>query len=479
MRSVRGVYEGPGSHGSLRVAASMRRLRTVLRAYPEESYFPALHGAHARAGDLPPISLSPIREKSEELHVPGNLAHDLEGIVHHYPHTDAVFLARSEAALLAGEQPPDVTLPDSPQTGRKVKLVTCGWEKPGVGEHEAADLAVESLVRSHAAPHERSAAPTVNIFGPPIFAPGAEAEYREAERLLALIGVSVNARVPLGASVEELVKLPRAWANLLLCREFGDAATLYLQEQFGMKRVVSPMIGASGTGAALRTLGELCSIDGEKVRRVIFSELAHTARMPWYSRLTPPEVFRGRRVSIFGDFTHAVGLGYTLSREVGLEVATCGTYLKNLGEDLLFQAGTFTEAAFVSDDPEEVADRLKRSDPDVLIGTYLEEEVADALGVPFLPLCPPAARQPLSDRPLMGYSGAATIADAADEALRRARSRPETREEPGLPWTEEALAELEEIPAFLRGRARRLAEEHAREVGAPRITRDVLDEARL
>lgn len=479
MRLLRGVYEGPGSHGSLRVAASMRRLRAVLRAYPEEGYFPALYGAHARAGEMPPVSLSPIRERSEGLKIPGNLERDLKEAVHRYPRTDAVLFARSEAALLAGEKVPEITLPDSPETGRKIKLVTCDWEEPGMSEHEAADLTIESLVRAHAAPHERSAIPTVNVFGPPIFTPGAKAEFDEAKRLLERIGVSVNAQIPLGASVEDLVKLPRAWANLLLCREFGDAATLYLQEEFGMPRVMSPMIGASGTGAVLRAVGELCSVDEERVRRAMFSELGRTAKLPWYSRLTPPEVFRGRRVAIFGDFTHAVGLGYTLSREIGLEVTACGTYLKNLGQDLLFQAGTFTEAAFVSDDPEEVATRLKRSDPDILIGTYLEEEVADSLDVPFLQLCPPAARQPLAERPLMGYSGAATLADAVDEALRRARSRPETREEPGLPWTEEALAELEEIPAFLRGRARRLAEEHAREVGSPRITRDILEEARL
>ncbi len=470
MRLLRGVYEGPGSHGTLRVAASMRRLRTVLRAYPEEGYFPALYGAHAGAGTMPPVSLSPVR---------GNLARDLEGAVRRHPTTDAVLFVRTEAALLDGEEIPRITLPESPETGRKVKLVTCGWEEPGLGEHEAADLALESLVRALASPRERSAAPTVNVFGPPIFAPGAAAEYEEAERLLGRLGVSVNAHIPLGASVEDLVKLPRAWANLLLCREFGDAATLYLQEEFGTPRVVSPMIGAAGTGAALRAIGRLCSLDEEKVQRMIFSDLARTARLPWYSRLSPPEVFRGRRVAIFGDFTHAVGLGYTLSRELGLEVAACGTYLKHLGEDLLFQAGTFTEAAFVSEDPEEVASRLRNSDPDILIGTYLEEEVAEVLDVPFLQLSPPAARQPLAERPLMGYAGAATIADSADEALRRARSRPETREEPALPWTEEALAELEEIPAFLRGRARRLAEERAREFGVRRITRDILEEARL
>jgi light-independent protochlorophyllide reductase subunit B len=48
----------------------------------------------------------------------------------------------------------------------------------------------------------------------------------------------------------------------------------------------------------------------------------------------------------------------------------------------------------------------------------------------------------------------------------------------GPAWTEEALEELEEIPAFLRGRARRLAEEHARALDSPEVTPEILEESR-
>ena len=80
----------------------------------------------------------------------------------------------------------------------------------------------------------------------------------------------------------------------------------------------------------------------------------------------------------------------------------------------------------------------------------------------------------------MGYAGSSELADALDPALHEPR---EPRAEPGLPpqgpaWTEEALAELEEVPAFLRGRARRLAEEHARALGSFRVTPEILEESR-
>jgi light-independent protochlorophyllide reductase subunit B len=188
-------------------------------------------------------------------------------------------------------------------------------------------------------------------------------------------------------------------------------------------------------------------------------------------------------VALFGDFTYTTGLGYTLAREVGLEVAWAGTYLEHLKKDFLFHAGTFTDAAFVAEDPGAVAARVEATEPDVLIGTYLEGEIAGALGIPFLPLCPPAVEHSFAERPLMGYVGSSVLADALDGALRRVkRSREKTsREEAaaqGIEWTEEALEELEEIPAFLRGRARRLAEEYARALESPEVTPEILEESR-
>jgi light-independent protochlorophyllide reductase subunit B len=347
-------------------------------------------------------------------------------------------------------------------------------------ELEASDLALVELVRAHASNQPKSLAPTVNIFGPPIFGPNAAAEVAEIERILGLIGVGVNARVPLGASVDDLSRLTRAWANVVLYREVGESASLYLQDEFGMPRVTTPPVGSVGTGAVLRAVGELCSLDRLQVQRAVWAELARTAKLPWYARLAVPETFRGRRAALFGDFTYTTGLGYTLAREVGLKVAWAGTYLKYLEKDFLFHAATFTDEAFVEDDPQAVAARVEATTPDLLIGTHLEEEIADALGMPFLPLCPPVVEHPFAERPLMGYAGSSIVADAIDGAL---RAPWELREEPeptisGLAWTEEALEELGEIPVFLRGRARRLAEEHARALNSPEVTPEILEESR-
>src|SRR5215208_5368845 len=124
-------------------------------------------------------------------------------------------------------------------------------------EIEAPEPELEDLIRSLMPDRpERSPYPTVNLFGPPIFGPGAAAEYAEAERLLDMIGVEVNARVPLGANGGDLDRLPRALANVLLYREVGESATLDLQDEFGMARVTNPTIGAAGTGAVLRAFEE-------------------------------------------------------------------------------------------------------------------------------------------------------------------------------------------------------------------------------
>ena len=125
--------------------------------------------------------------------------------------------------------------------------------------------------------------------------------------------------------------------------------------------------------------------------------------------------------------------------------------LAHLEKDFLFHADTFTDEAFVEDDPEAVATRVEETAPDLLIGTHLEREVAGALDVPFLPLFPPVFEHPFVERPLMGYAGSSVLADALEGALREQqgpcskKSEPETR---APQWTEKALEELEAWPAF-------------------------------
>jgi light-independent protochlorophyllide reductase subunit B len=476
VKLLRGVYEGPQSYGILRVAASIGGVHTLLRALPGDAYFSPLYGARERTGAMAPVTLSPLREGPDDSMAPGNLTRDLSSVVRRHPKAEIVILARSEASLLSGEAIP-TTLPQVEGTGRPPQLVTFPWEGPGMREIEAAELALEDLIRSLMRNRpERSPYPTVNLFGPPIFGPGAAAEYAEAERLLDMIGVEVNVRVPLGANTKDLGRLTRAWANVLLYREIGESATLYLQDEFGIPRVTTPMIGAAGTGAVLRSVGELCQLDPKSVRRTIWAELAHTAKLPWYARLEPPETFQNRSVAIFGDFTYPLGLGYALSREVGLEIVTCGTYLTHLERDFLFHAHTFTEGAFVEDDPEQVAARIEAAKPDLVVGTHLEEGVADSLGIPFLPLCPPVSETPFVRRPLMGYAGSSVLADALDKVLREKRVEPAG--EAGMQWTDEALQEAAAVPLFLRGRARRLAEEHARSQGSAKVTREIFLESR-
>jgi light-independent protochlorophyllide reductase subunit B len=478
VRILRSVYEGAGSHGILRIATSIKGVHAVLRAYPEEWCFPALHGAWMRSGEPAPVSLSPIWNRPDGSHAPGELARNLAGIARRHPEAQTLILTRSEAALLSDEGAPILALPENPKTGQSPKLVVCEWESPNMREIEAADLGLGELVRTHALPQSRSPGPTVNIFGPPVFGPNASAEVAEVERMLSIIGVGVNSRVPLGSSVEDLSRLPHAWGNVVLYRETAESATLYLQDEFGMPRVTTPPIGSAATGALLRAVGEMCSLDPKGVRRAAWAELARTAKLPWYARLAVPETFRERRVALFGDFTYTTGLGYTLAREVGIEVAWAGTYLEHLKKDFLFHAGTFTDEAFVADDPEGVAARVEATAPDLLVGTYLEWEIAEALHIPFLPLCPPATEHPFAERPLMGYVGSSVLADAFDVAFREPRVEKPEPEIRGLEWTEEALEELEEIPAFLRGRARRLAEEYARALESPEVTPEILEESR-
>ena len=110
MKLLRGVYEGPQSYGILRVAASIGGVHTLLRALPGEAYFRPLYGARERTGAMAPVTLSPMREGPDHSMAPGNLTRDLSSVVRRHPKAEIVILARSEAALLSGEDIP-TTLP--------------------------------------------------------------------------------------------------------------------------------------------------------------------------------------------------------------------------------------------------------------------------------------------------------------------------------------------------------------------------------
>jgi light-independent protochlorophyllide reductase subunit B len=76
----------------------------------------------------------------------------------------------------------------------------------------------------------------------------------------------------------------------------------------------------------------------------------------------------------------------------------------------------------------------------------------------------------------MGYAGSSILADELDDVLRGKRTEPVV--EAGIQWTDEALQEAATVPLFLRGRARRLAEEHARRQGSGEVTREIFLESR-
>src|SRR5918998_6199448 len=171
MKILRGVYEGPGSHGILGIAASMSGVHAVLRAYSGEWYFPALYGAWTRTGQPAPVTLSPVRDRPGGSWTAGDLAQDLSGVVRRRPEAETLVFARSEAALLSGEGAPILSLPENPKTGLSPKLVTCDWESPGMREAEAADLGLEELVKAHVEQGQKSPSPTVNLLGPPAFGP--------------------------------------------------------------------------------------------------------------------------------------------------------------------------------------------------------------------------------------------------------------------------------------------------------------------
>ena len=263
-------------------------------------------------------------------------------------------------------------------------------------ETEAAELALEDLIQpGNRTGPERSPYPTVNLFGPPVFSrrggrvrrgrAAARPDRGRGQRQGAAGGgrerpapppPRVGQPAPLQGGRGVRDALPAGRARHPAGDDPDDRGRGNGRRPAGHRRVVParPEVRAAYDLGRARPHGE--------------APLVRAPRTAGDLREPQGRHIRGLHLPL--------GLGYALAREVGLEVITCGTYLTHLERDFLFHAHTFTEGAFVEEDPEAVAARIEAAEPDLIIGTHLEEGVAESLEVPFLPLCPPPPTGPSS-----------------------------------------------------------------------------------
>jgi len=219
------TYEGPPHVGAMRIAASMRDVHFVLHAPQGDTYADLLFTMIERFDHRPPVSYTTFQAR--------DLGGETAGLA---KRAVADAYARFRPSLmLVGESCTAELLQDQAGTlgktlGLPVPVVALELNSFAKKENWGAAETLYQLVRTvlsdrscNPVPPPRQR-PLANILGPTALGFRCRDDIVEVDRLLEQLGIEVNAVVPLGATVDDVRRLPDASFNIDLYPEISRPA---------------------------------------------------------------------------------------------------------------------------------------------------------------------------------------------------------------------------------------------------------------
>jgi light-independent protochlorophyllide reductase subunit B len=365
----------------------------------------------------------------------------------------------------------------------------------------------------------RGRSPRVNILGPTLLGFRCRDDVVEIRRLLAELGIEINVVAPLGATADDVRRLPDADFNIDLYPEVSRSTAAWLQRAFGMPYTKTiPM----GVGATREFIAEVARLAGADAGPMLAGELPGVAslasshsRAPWYARSVDSTYLTGKRVFIFADATHAIAAARIATEEMGFTVVGLGTYSREFARELREAASLYGVEALIADDYLDVEKAIAAATPELVLGTQMERHIAKRLGIPCAVISAPIHVQDVPARysPVFGFEGANVLFDSwvhplmmgleehllqmfrddfefhdsaapshlgasVDRRDEAPTASPVGDEVAAVAWANDAEKELHKVPFFVRGKARRNTERYAMEHGVAMITVETLYDAK-
>jgi light-independent protochlorophyllide reductase subunit B len=315
---------------------------------------------------------------------------------------------------------------------------------------------------------------------------------------MAELGITVNAIIPEGASVNSLKDLPRAWFNLLPYRELGQLTAAFLKDEFDIPSIEITPMGVVETARCIRAIQALLNERGVGVNYEDFidEQTRFVSQAAWFSRSIDCQNLTGKKAIVFGDNTHAAAMTKILAREMGIHVVMAGTYCKHDADWFTAQVSEYCDEVLISEDHTVIADKIAKLEPAAIFGTQMERHVGKRLNIPCGVIAAPIHIQnfPVGYRPFLGYEGTNQIADLVynsftlgmEDHLLEIFGGHDTKEaitatistDTDLSWSKDGLTELQRVPGFVRNKIKRNTEKFARDRGITKITAEVMYQAK-
>jgi len=503
------MYEGTAHHGVGRIANSLQKVHAVFHAPQGDDYVNPIFTMLERTPDFPQMTTSVVSGQDlamGTIRLPETLR-QIEAKLH----PELMIVCASCSTILLQENLEVV----ANSAGVDADVLVFDANPYRMQENVASEKLLTLLVTRYAQSHNRTDYPSVNIIGPASLGFHIRQDLICLRRIMQTLGVKVNVVAPLGASLDDLRKLPAAWVNIAPYRELGHGAAKYLEKTFGTPTLYDAPIGVQPTLSWLkRLLAMLNQVAGEMnatplslppLTAFSLDGMSAPSGVPWFARTADMESFSSKRAFVFGDATHTIGMVKFLRDELGMIISGAGTYLKQDADYIREQLeGYLDDDLMVTDRFQDVAEHIEDIHPDLVCGTQMERHSCRKLDIPCMVIAPPThiENHLLSYTPMLGFDGADYIADTVyttavlgmekhlidlfgDAGLEK--SVPETTKAPDSPsqpaadsitWEAGAEKMLGKVPFFVRGRVRKNTEKFAAKQGYTTITADVLQAAR-
>jgi light-independent protochlorophyllide reductase subunit B len=505
------TYEGPPHVGAMRIATAMKGVHYVLHAPQGDTYADLLFTMIERRDERPPVTYTTFQAR--------DLGSDTAELFK-TACRDAYERFGPEAMIVGSSCTAELIQDDTGGLSRALNLpipvipleLPSYQKKENWGAAETFFQMVRTLAAKTDTPRPQrpdGSAPRCNILGPTALGFRHRDDVVEVRRLLASLGVEVNVTAPLGATPEDLRRLPDADFNVVLYPEIAGVAAAWLERTHGQPQVRTTPIGLGATRDFIHEVAQIAGVDPTPALSPA------DARSSWWSRSVDSNYLTRKRVFIFGDATHAIAAARIAADELGFEVVGLGCYNREFAREVRAAAERYGLTALITEDYLEVERAIAELQPELVLGTQMERHIAKRLRIACAVISAPSHVQDFPARysPQMGFEGANVIFDtwvhplvmgleehlltmfrddfefsdaAGPSHLGAGAPAPNAAAQPDavlsgpteIVWTSEAQNELSKIPFFVRGKARRNTEAFATERGLTLIHIETLYDAR-
>jgi len=536
------TYEGPPHIGAMRIATAMRGLHYVLHAPQGDTYADLLFTMIERRQQRPPVTYTTFQARDlggDTAELFKNAAR--EAYERFQPQAmlvgascTAELIQDDPGGLAAALQLPIPVVPlELPAYQRKEN-----WGASETFYQLVRALCTPLLpTRAEGTPsqpagtrRQRAAGQRArcNVLGPTALGFRHRDDLREVLEMLRRLDVDINVVAPMDATPHDVARLGDADFNVVMYPEIASQAAAWLARGFGQVTVKTVPIGV---GATREFIEQVAAISGADPAPLLDDP---RARSTWYARSVDSTYLTDKRVYIFGDATHVVAAARIAATELGFKVVGMGTYSREFAREVRDAAKLYGVEALITDDYLDVEEQVAELQPELVLGTQMERHIAKRLSVPCAVISAPMHVQdfPARHSPQMGFEGAnvlfdtwvhplmmgleehlltmfrgdfefhddaapshlghssakaaapaqAAAAPVADTVAaitaEPAAAEPASNVIAMATWAADAQKELQKIPFFVRGKARRNTERFAAERGLATITVDTLYDAK-